>query len=108
MIIGESTPESPLKPKGPPLNGQGEGQVPPPYAQYQSTSSYPTPPPIVVEYRQSPTQRFLAAFGVAVIIYFLFAMLTTSLVSVTGWSRRGHNDRVSQATDSYTRIFEFK
>ncbi|KAG2142313.1 uncharacterized protein EDB93DRAFT_1241632 [Suillus bovinus] len=83
MIIVEASP-NPTDDKG---NGQRSGlhegssnipgpSPPPPYT-YQ-TSYQPVTEVVVVEYRQSPAQRFWKAFVVAVLIWFLIAAFTSS------------------------------
>jgi len=81
MIIIEQTAQSPLKPRdrqvldvptpGPPAYVE--------YVEYQPRPEYPIEP-VHIEYRQSPARRFFEAFVVAVLIYFLCAMFTSSIV----------------------------
>jgi len=95
MIITEPTAQSPLKSQ---MNeGQEETrtlQSPPayaPYPEYRPTQSYR------VEYRQSPVQRFFEAFCVAVVIYVLAGMFTSSIVWTAHHGR--HRGRITWPDD---------
>lgn len=99
MSTAESTPESPLKPRQPPLN-EGYGSNPPPgppaYVPYQHYQpSHPVLQSTHVEYRHSPLRRFFEAFVVAVGICALVSMLSTSIAWVSEDSHR--HGRVSHA-----------
>jgi len=95
MIITEPTAQSPLKSQ---MNeGQEETrtlQSPPayaPYPEYRPTQSYH------VEYRQSPIRRFFEAFCVAVVIYVLAGMFTSSIVWTAHHGR--HRGRITWPDD---------
>lgn len=94
MIITKPTPPSPLKPQlngqGPPSTNSGQPQSPPPYAPYLENRPLQ---PDHVEYRQSPGRRFFEAFCVAVVIYLLAAMFTSSVARAI--HPRHHPGRVS-------------
>ncbi|PBK58817.1 hypothetical protein ARMSODRAFT_967407 [Armillaria solidipes] len=97
MIIADDTPESPAKTV--PSNLPLQYSTPPPA--YGSTSSYfprrvdPAPPRTLYlrqpepPCRRSPTKRFFKAFCVAILIWFLLAMFTSSIVDAGGFHRGG-------------------
>ncbi|KAK0212268.1 hypothetical protein DFS33DRAFT_1280260 [Desarmillaria ectypa] len=97
MIITDDTPESPIKTAlinlplqystPPPAYGSTSSNVPrrvspvPPGPMYNNTSPLRQPEPPC---RRSPTRRFLKAFCVAILIWFLAAMFMSSIVNVGG------------------------
>ncbi|KAK0196019.1 hypothetical protein F5146DRAFT_924767 [Armillaria mellea] len=97
MIIADDTPESPAKTA--PSNLPLQYSTPPP-AYGSTSSSYPRrvdpAPPRTLYLRQpeppcrrSPTKRFFKAFCVAILIWFLLAMFTSSIVGAGGFHRGG-------------------
>ncbi|KAK0226557.1 hypothetical protein IW262DRAFT_1457799 [Armillaria fumosa] len=97
MIIADDTPESPAKTA--PSNLPLQYSTPPPA--YGSTSSNfprrvdPAPPRTLYlrqpepPCRRSPTKRFLKAFCTAILIWFLLAMFTSSILNAGGFHRGG-------------------
>jgi hypothetical protein len=86
MIVSEDSPKDPLIPK---TYQGGESShppppPPPPYSPitanpYENISNFPQPNLVATAPRQSPGVRFLKAFVVAVLIYFLACALTESI-----------------------------
>ncbi|KII95591.1 hypothetical protein PLICRDRAFT_129440 [Plicaturopsis crispa FD-325 SS-3] len=104
MIIADDAPDSPLKGQHVDLasnSGSGSSAAPappPPYdygtsrpAAYQPYPGQSLIPPVAEPPRESPAKRFIKAFAVAAVIWFLFAVFTQSVVDVARTVRRPHH-----------------